>query len=280
MDQNTGENSQAYQAKRDINITNTGMDYSSVKQLCLDIIHDNFPKLQDDAMEQVNQNVLALAEELKGEIEKRKESLSFDKLASPDVQAALNDALQGAARKGKKADLNLLASLVASRIDNGNSELLEITIEEAIKIVPKLTKSHINFLVIKHFISSMNLNIPNIMPQHIEQLAITIASSFFMGSEITEGHIRYLAGLGLLDYNPMFGHDIWENKYNAYESLASDKDGFKTLITNTAPTMAKLINSYDKNKFAGANLTAFGQVIALTSINRIIGNIDLKIWIK
>jgi len=280
MDQTTGENSQAYQAKRDINVTNTGMDYNSVKQLCLDIIHDNFPKLQDVAMEQVNKNVLELAAELKGEIEKRKQSLSFDKLASPDVQAALNDALQGAARKGKKSDLNLLASLVSSRIDKGNSELLDITIEEAVKIVPKLTKSHINFLVIKHFVANMNLNIPNVTAQHLDQFAIPIAANYLPGSDLTEGHIRYLAGLGLLDYNPMFSHDIWDNKRETYKHLASDINGFKSVMSSSAPTMTRLLNSYEKNRLSGVSLNSFGQVIALTSMNRVFGNIDLKVWIK
>jgi len=51
------------------------LHYNNVKQVCLDLIHDNFPKLQDKAMQQVNANVVALADELKKEIEKRKESI-------------------------------------------------------------------------------------------------------------------------------------------------------------------------------------------------------------
>ncbi len=280
MDQTTGENSQAYQAKRDINVTNTGMDYNSVKQLCLDILHDNFPKLQDDAMEEVKKNVLELAAELKEEIEKRKQSLSFEKLALPDVQASLNDALQGAARKGKKSDLNLLASLVSSRIDKGNSEFLDITIEEAVKIVPKLTKNHINFLVSKQFVGNMDFNIPNVTAQQLDQFAMPICADYLSGSDLTEGHIRYLAGLGLLDYTPMFSHDIWENKRETYKHLASNINDFKSVMSSSAPTMTRLLNLYEKNKLSGVSLNSFGQVIALTSINRVFGNIDLKAFIN
>ena len=49
MDQNTGDSSDAYQAKGNVTVQkNYGMDYKNVKQLCLDLIHDNFPKLTKD----------------------------------------------------------------------------------------------------------------------------------------------------------------------------------------------------------------------------------------
>ena len=280
MKQETGENSEAYQAKRDINITHQGMDYNNVKQLCLDLIHDNFPKLQEEAMKQVNENVMALAGELKSEIAKKQAVINPEKLAQPDVQAALNEAVQGAAKKGKKTDLNLLANLVASRIDRGNSDLLDITIEEAIRLTPKLTRDHINFLSVKHFVSSMTIQVPNVAFIHLEQFAAPVLAAFSRNCVLSVPNIRYLAGVGVLDFNPMFGHDAYDAQFKGYPSLAENTQEFKEKVKIQAPSLNKLLELYEKEKFSSANLNSFGQVIALTNLNRIFGNIDLKIWIN
>jgi len=280
MKQETGENSDAYQAKRDINITHQGMDYQNVKQLCLDLIHDNFPKLQEEAMKQVNENVMAFAIELKAEIAKKQAVTEPEKLAQPDVQAVLNEAVQGAAKKGKKADLNLLASLVASRIDRDNSDLLDITIEEAIRLTPKLTREHINFLSVKHFVSSITIQMLNVEFGHLEQHAALVLAAFERNCVLSVPNIQYLAGVGVLDFNLMFGHDIYEIQFKGYPTLAENPQEFKEKVKSQAPSLSKLLALYEKEKFSSANLNSFGQVVALTSLARIFGNIDLKIWIN
>jgi hypothetical protein len=280
MKQETGENSEAYQAKRDINITHQGMDYSNVKQLCVDLIHDNFPKLQEEAMKQVNENVIALAGELKNEIAKKHAVINPEKLAHPDVQAALNEAVQGAAKKGRKADLNLLANLVASRIDRGNSDLLDITIEEAIRLTPKLTREHINFLSVKHFISSMTYQVPSVAFSQLEQFAAPVLAAFGNNCVLSIPNIQYLAGVGVLDFNPMFGHDAYDIQLKGYPLLAENTQEFKDKVKTQAPSLNKLLELYEKGKFSSANLNSFGQVVALTNLGRIFANIDLKIWIN
>lgn len=280
MKQETGESSEAYQAKRDINITHQGMDYKNVKQLCIDLIHDNFPKLQEEAMKQVNENVMAFAGELKNEIAKKQAVINPDKLAQPDVQAALNEAVQGAAKKGKKTDLNLLANLVASRIDRGNNDLLDITIEEAIRLTPKLTREHINFLSVKHFVSSMTIQVPNVAFSQLEQFAAPVLSAFSKNCVLSVPNVQYLAGVGVLDFNPMFGHDAYDIQFKVYPSLAENTQEFKEKVKVQAPSLSKLLELYEKEKFSSANLNSFGRVIALTNLGRIFGNIDLKIWIN
>ncbi|MCU8055423.1 hypothetical protein L5L78_04255 [Shewanella sp. SM34] len=279
MKQETGENSDAYQAKRDINITHQGMDYQNVKQLCLDLMHYNFPKLHEEAMRQVNENVMALASELKAVIAK-KAVTAPEKLAQPDVQAALNEAVQGAAKKGKKADLNLLASLVASRIDSGNSDLLDITIEEAIRLTPKLTREHINFLSINHFVSSVSLQMQNVSFGYLEHCAAPVLAAFGLNCVLSEPNIQYLAGVGVLNFNPMVGHDAYDIQFQVYPSLAENRQEFKERVKGQAPSLNKLLELYEKEKFSSVSLNTFGQVIALTNLGRIFGDMDLKKWIN
>ncbi|WP_318517278.1 LPO_1073/Vpar_1526 family protein [Photobacterium leiognathi] len=278
MEQQSGDNSNSYQARRDINIH--GMDYMNVKQLCLDLIHENFPKLQEKAMEQVTNNVMDLAEQLRVEIDKRKHLIDPEKLGNPDVQASVNEAVQGAAKKGRKCDLNLLANLVAARIDKGNSDLLDITIEEAISITPKLTRAHLHFLSVKHFIAAMTLQKPNVSYMDLEQFSIPVLQLFGAECNISVPNIQYLAGVGVLDFNPMFGHDPIDSFVNRYQGLAKDSAQFKEEIKTKAPSLNRLLEIYTKERFDAANLNSFGQVIALTNLGKVFGNMDLKIWIN
>jgi len=280
MKQETGENSDAFQARRDINITHQGMDYTSIKQLFFDLLSDNFPKLHEEAMAQANLNVIALAEELNTVLSEPHTTINPEKMALPDVQAALNDAVQGAAKKGKKADLNLLAKLVASRIDDSNSDLLDMTIEEAIRITPKLTKEHIHFLSIKHFVTHMTLTSPNVDFHNLESFAGPVLSIFGDDCEISMSNIQYLSGVGILDFNPIVKTDPYDTQFKTYPSLAENIQEFQEKIKVQAPSLHSLLNLCESKSFSSVNLNSFGQVIALNSLVRIFGTLDLKKWIN
>ncbi len=281
-EQTTGDNSAAYQSNGDMTVHHYGMDFQNVKQLCLALINDNAPKLQQEAMQSAINNVLEFAEQLRIEIEKINVRISPSKLTEPDVQAALNDAVQGAAIKGQKSDLNLLASLVASRLDTENSDLLDITIEQAIKIIPKLTRSHLDFLAVKHLISHMSITSSEleVIYSRFESLANPVLTQCGGNCILTEGNIQYLAGVGVLTYTPMFSHDVWEVQHNPYLKLEADKERFKAGIEKNAPSFFSLIQTYEKNKFPGVQLNSFGMAIALTRLSNLLGPLDLKTWIN
>lgn len=276
--QSTGDNSNAYQAQRDIVIK--GMDYTNVKQLCLELIHENFPKLQAEAMQQVNANVLSLADELKSAIQSRAPELQQSKLSEPDVQATLNEAVQGAAKKGKKADLRLLAELVATRLSASNSDLLDITIDEAIKLVPKLTRLQLNILCRKHYVANIIFGHPALSFALLNDLARQVIQAFPVEQDVSNANMQYMAGVGVLDFNPMFGHNAYDIQYGAYKTLAPSMDAFTSTIKSNAPELDSLVSWYEKNKLGSANLNSFGQAIAIMGLSRVLGPMDLKIWIN
>jgi len=282
MDQNTGDSSDAYQAKGNVTVQkNYGMDYKNVKQLCLDLIHDNFPKLQEQAMEKVNENVLAFAAELKAELDKKADVIDPEKLAEPDVQATLNEAVQGAAKKGNKADLNLLANLISSRIERGNNDILDITIDETVKLIPKITKRHINFLSLKHFVHRMLINKPDTSFQDIECSAKPMLDFICEDCEITISNKQYLAGLGILIFDSLSSGPIFDHLHRSYESLAPSTKEFSCNLEKLAPSMFKLAELYEKNRLSFITLNSFGEAIALANIGRILGGeLELKTWIN
>jgi hypothetical protein len=276
--QSTGDNSNAYQAQRDIVIQ--GMDYTNVKQLCLDLIHENFPKLQAEAMQQVNANVLLLADELKSAIQNRAPELQQSKLSEPDVQATLNEAVQGAAKKGKKADLKLLAELVVARLSGSNSDLLDITIDEAIKLVPKLTRHQLNIICRIHYIANITYGHPALSFAMLNDLARKIALTFPVEQDVSIANMQYMAGVGVLDFNPMFGRNAYELQYSTYKALAPSQEEFTSTVKANAPDLDLLISWYEKGRLGSANLNSFGQAIAIMGLSRALGPMDMKIWIN
>jgi hypothetical protein len=280
-EQSVGDFSVAYQSGREMTVQHFhGMDYQSVKQLCLDLINDNFPKLQQEVMQQATKNVLDLAEQLRLEFEKDKAAISAEKLASPDMQAALNDAVQGAALKGKKSDLSVLAKLVTRRLNARNDDVLDITLEQAIKIVPRLTHAHIKFLAVKQFIANLSLVESAVTYDRLEAFAKPVLDSC-SDCVLTNGNLQYLEGIAVLTYNQMFQHgDIWEQKYRSYKSLEVDLQRFKSSVQTRAPSFFALLEIYSKNKFASVTLNGFGQAIALSHLSKFFGDIDFKTWIN
>lgn len=276
--QSTGDNSNAYQAQRDVIIQ--GMDYSNVKQLCLDLIHENFPKLQSEAMQQVNANVLLLAEELKLAVQSCGPELQQSKLSEPDVQATLNEAVQGAAKKGAKADLKLLAELVAARLSSSNSDLLDITIDESIKLVPKLTHLQLNILCRVHYVSNVTFSHPALNFAMLNDLARKVIQAFPLEQDVSTANMQYMAGVGVLDFNPMFGRNAYELQYNTYKALAPSQDRFISDTKANAPDLDSLITWYEKGRLSAANLNSFGQAIAIMGLSRVLGPMDMKIWIN
>lgn len=281
-EQSTGDNSAAYQSQGSMTINN-GMDYKNVSQLCLDLIHQNFPKLKEEAMAQAMTNVAEFTEQLRAEIEMLKGNISEKKLSEPDTQSALNDAVIGAAMKGNKSDLNLLVKLVGARLNSQNTDLLDITIEQAIKIVPKLTIAQLNFLAVKHFVGHIRVRPQDndqILPS-LEKMAQKVFEEFSANSIISLGNIQYLSGIGVIEYTPMFSRGIWGQLLEEYKQQFNlEMTVFKEKVVEYAPSFYALIELYVANNFESVELNSFGKVIALTHLGKVIGDLDLKIWIN
>lgn len=281
MKQESGDNSSAYQAGRDLTVNNqSGLGYTDVKALCLDLIHDNFPKLQAIAMEEVNRRIVAFSESLKVEIESRGNSVNLDKLANPDVQAALNDALQGAAKKGSEGQMSTLSKLVTARLESGNSELLDIVIEEAIRVTPKLTQDQLRFLALHHYLSATKQTAQNIPFELIDALVRNVYNKFFVGPRLSDGGINYLAGLGLLTINHLSGGNMFEHFAKEYPWLGSDAKDFEAKAKEKAPHFHQMLSSFNEWDYIKVRLTSTGQAIALTNLSTILPRLDFKIWIK
>ncbi|MGR3087174.1 LPO_1073/Vpar_1526 family protein [Vibrio vulnificus] len=152
--QKVDSNSTAIQAGGNVSVTqNYGMSVSEVRELCLLFLRDNFPALRDEAIKSAEENVQKFAAELEQKIVDKSDDIVLEKFSDPDVQAAINDAVQASARKGQKANPSVLVDLITERVSGVSNDFKDIVISEAVTVVPKITKSQIAYLSFVHYMT-------------------------------------------------------------------------------------------------------------------------------
>ena len=176
--------------------------------------------------------------------------------------------------------MSTLSKLVAARLDNGNSELLDIVIEEAIRVTPKLTQDHLKYITFHHYISSTKQQGPNIPFEVIEMMVVPVYDRFYTGAQLTDGSINYLAGLGLLTINQLMSGNIFEHFRKEYSWLGTDAKDFEEKAKEKAPRFHQMLSSFNEWGSFKMRLTSTGQTIALTNLSTVLPGLDFKIWIK
>ena len=178
------------------------------------ILRDNFPQLREDARRTAEEHVKTFADLLENRLANDAASIVLDKFREPDVQAAINDAVQASARKGQAANPDILSTLISERVARNTNEYKDIVLSEAVQVVPRLTNAQIGLLSFAHFVKSVAVqNLPNIGAlEPFGQQALVFSSPGFGLSQSQWQHIQYA---GAASINNLVGGDI-------YDSLSND----------------------------------------------------------
>ena len=263
------------------NVHYNGLSVAEVRDLCTLFLRDNFPQLQDEARQTAEQYVRDFASQLETRLVNDAASIVLDKFREPDVQAAINDAVQASARKGAAANPVLLSTLISERVSKQSSDYKDIVISEAVNVIPKLTLPQIALLSFVHFAKSVAINglsdIAALEPYG--QIALRFSSPGFDLSDSQKQHIQYAGACSIIS---ILGGDIYDALHTeSYSYLAfPDTAAFKSAIAAQAPSFATLLNQFDKESLFSCNLTSVGQAIAIANISNHLGKLDYSIWLK
>ena len=193
QNQNVEAEGTAIQAGGDVTVTqNKGLSVAEVKELCLLFLRDNFPSLRDEAIRAAEANVQKFAASLEQKIVEKSGEIVFEKFTDPDVQAAINDAVQASARKGEKANPSVLVDLIAERASASANDFEDIVISEAVTVVPKITKPQIAYLSFIHYMTHVGVQGLQHL-SHLEpysQRALAAVSMGFNLSAAQKSHIQ------------------------------------------------------------------------------------------
>jgi hypothetical protein len=276
--QTTDSGSTALQAGRDINIH--GLSVSEVRELCVLFLRDNFPKLREEAKLTAEEHVRNFAAGLEARLANDAASIALEKFREPDVQAAINDAVQASARRGAAANPNILATLISERIAMQNSDYKDMVLSEAVHVVPRLTSQQIALLSFVHFVRSMVYqNLASVAAlEQIGQVALTFSTPGFGLSESQKQHTQYAGAASVIN---ILGGDIFDMQHQEYKYLdLNDGAAFKAALFSDAPSYLKLLEQFVADNLFAVSLTSVGQAIALANISNFVGKLDYSIWLK
>lgn len=276
--QTTESGSTALQAGRDINIR--GLSVGEVRELCILFLRDNFPQLREEAKRTAEEQVRAFAAGLESRLANDAASIALEKFREPDVQAAINDAVQASARRGNNANPNVLSTLISERVAKHTNDYKDMVLSEAVHVVPKLTGQQIALLSFVHAVRSMVYQrLPNISAlEQVGRTALAFSSPGFGLSESQKQHLQYA---GAASVNNILGGNIFDIQNQEYKYFGlADAAAFKAAITAGAPSYLKLLEQFEKDNLFAINLTSVGQAIALANISNFIGKLDYTIWLK
>lgn len=276
--QTTENGATALQAGRDINIH--GLSVSEVRELCVLFLRDNFPKLREEAKLTAEEHVRSFAAGLEDRLANDAASIAMEKFKEPDVQAAINDAVQASARRGMAANPNILATLISERVAQQTNDYKDMVLSEAVHVVPRLTSQQIALLSFVHAVRSMvYLNQPSVKAlEPIGQIALVFSAPGFGLSESQKQHLQYA---GAASVNNILGGDIFDIQRQEYKYFGiNDAAAFKAALSADAPAYLKLLEKFVEDNLFAVNLTSVGQAIALANISNYVGKLDYGIWLK
>lgn len=283
QNQKIDSNSTGIQADGNITlIQNNGLSVAEVKELCMLFLRDNFPKLREEAIKAAELNVQNFAVTLEEKILEKSGDIILEKFKDPDIQAAINDAVQANARKGERANPSVLVNLITERASLSSCDFKDIVISEAITVAPKITKEQIAYLSFIHFMTHFGIQ----GLQHISQLeaisqkVLVAVSSGFGLSDSQKRHIQYAGTCNIASIMIVDIYAGWMNKLYKYFGY-TDINKFKDDISIYTPSSKVLLEEFEKDKKDGqVTLTSVGQAIAISHLSTTLGKIDYSIWLK
>lgn len=224
--QEGGDNSTNLQGQT-VNIYH-GISYSDAKEIALDVFRTNFIQLKQEAAdvakkraEEITDNFL---EKLNG---RNPEAIKhFDE---PAMQDALFTTQKEYAKSGDKELGDLLVDILVDRAGTQKRNMLQITLDEALKVAPKLTIEQLDSLTVNFLLArTRRLDVRTLddLKKYIDKHIIPFAEN--LTEEHSDlNHIEYL-GCGHIragNYGTL--ESKWQQVYKAFFQKGFTKEEFE-----------------------------------------------------
>ncbi|BAS58838.1 hypothetical protein NIES2135_16460 [Leptolyngbya boryana NIES-2135] len=145
QEQNVAQGSTAIQAGGDVTIT--GLTYTEVRNVALDVFKANFYELAGVAKEIARARAEEITEAFLSKLQ-QENSNGFKKSNDPDFQYALFTVQKEYARNGDKELGDLLVDLLVDRSKQEQRDILQIVLNESLITAPKLTENQLAALAV------------------------------------------------------------------------------------------------------------------------------------
>ncbi len=294
-------NSPGYYTKSKNKITiNNGLTYTEAKNLIDSVVNQRFVEFKYEAESKYNERISKFLLKLKWQIDGLPEN-EILKLKEPDTQLTIIDAAKISGRKNEIELSELLAILVIKRLKNdtnGNEDLKNIILNEAILTINKLTINQIKIITLTLLLGNLENGKINTWDSLNEYLNTSIYPfTNFNNNDIEFQHIVY-SGCGSIGFG---GPNLIDNFHSAYRNLFIDidKSEYKDLFDENVGALfreefivrdmiikktergEKIINVYEKSSLRGLELTSVGIAIGACFYEQIVGKkLNINLWIN
>ena len=227
-------------------------------ELAMKLFWDNFPKLQQQAIETIEKRIEDLVKEIVNKLEQENVK-DLTPFTDPDVQYALYEVQRDYARMGTKEMLDSLTALLVRRVKCDGDYRAEVIIDKAISIAGSLLPEHLDLLAVIFIGLHVKFSC-----QSCIQLKKTwkLYTDSFQQARIKD--TNYLFSLGCLVLNLNNPVDL------AVEAYKFKKEDVEAICP---PAFKQIPGDY--------GLSEIGMVLALTHIKvKMDVNLDWSIWIN
>lgn len=142
QNQQVSDSGTAIQAGGSVTLINTGLSYSDVREVALDVFRANFFELSGIAKDTARARAEQVTEEFLSKLEKENPN-GLGKANDPDFQYALFTVQREYARTGDKDLGDLLVDLLVDRSKQEQRDILQIVLNESLNTAPKLTDNQL-----------------------------------------------------------------------------------------------------------------------------------------
>lgn len=216
------------QANGDIH--NHGLGYNDVKEICRDVIRQELAIVTREASDTLNKEISTFENQFVERLEKLENPQVIDKLKTPKLQFSLHDAMKEYAKTDDLDTKEELVDLLIERLKVDENTTEQYLIDEAIKILPNLSKPQVYLLGALTVRKVINQGFSIIVENNLRKRAMI----FEYLNEISTLDIHYLKLVNccadmsgtkyyipLIDmmktsYDLLFRHHIEEPAYDAF----------------------------------------------------------------
>jgi hypothetical protein len=266
-------------------VVREGLSFEDTARLFRLLFTENFPRLRRAARNEARRRV----DELLGAFGRQAQHLTQEELAGfaePDAQYVLTEAIQASARRDHEDLREVLARLIAQRMQATGKEMKSLVLGEAVRAASKLTSNQFHIIALCFVVRYAQwIDGPPTWQgcnKFLSKMAVP-----FMGAHVSHGnlaHIEY-AGCGSTGHGvraPL--HAIRARRYPQLFSTTDDygpasKRGIG-IVERNSELLLRLCEMSDETKFDGIHLTSVGIALATTIIAHVTGEeISLDRWL-
>lgn len=213
-------------------VVNQGISYKDAKEIALDVFKANSLELSKEAALTAASRAEKLADDFL-ETLNNKHQEAVKNFNQPGMQMALFDAQKAYVSTGDENLESLLVDILVERATEENRTMKQITLDESLKVAPKLTSEQFNILTINFLMTkTTNNNILSLdtLKAYLNEYIIPFVSNITTDSSSFE-HLAYAGCGSFMDVNTFKPiEELFKDKYPGIFQKGFSKEEFELEI--------------------------------------------------